>query len=394
LYISAGFATTLVAVVSKKESSEDVAVVSGMVSSENATVVSEIASSENATEVSGMVPSENATAVSAIPSSEDEEAWTFQDAIPWIAMTLAAIISLCSAILSLISADSHVNKIEIAQAKIESEILRFRMRVGKYSVSARERSEDDETNNRTKSSTRQTIADRRAGAQSNNLSKEMHDCRNRFSRSMEVIMQDLSSVDLYYHESAQRIEKAKESSTQFKEYVQSQLHLKSFSDKRNEVAISGIMTPEDYYKLRLLPLLDYVEKREDRLRLITRSLQIGSMICSSAAIILGAAGVVEPIPAVIAGATGLFQVLKVTDSERRFEIASAAARELRGLNSHWDSLSDLDHQMRDSIVRLVRTCEQLALQFATTSAIQVDKAEIGMKGESAQEAPAFGKHKG
>jgi hypothetical protein len=35
--------------------------------------------------------------------------------------------------------------------------------------------------------------------------------------------------------------------------------------------------------------------------------------------------------------------------------------------------------MRDSIVRMVRTCEQLALQFATTSAIQVDKAEIGMK---------------
>jgi hypothetical protein len=43
-------------------------------------------------------------------------------------MTLAAIVSLCSGILSLISADSHINKIEL-QAKIESEILRFRMRV-------------------------------------------------------------------------------------------------------------------------------------------------------------------------------------------------------------------------------------------------------------------------
>jgi hypothetical protein len=314
----------------------------------------------------------------------------YKDAIPWIAMSLAAVVSLCSAILSLISADSHINKIEIAQAKIESEILRFRMRVGKYSVSARERSEDDETNNRTKPSAREeTIADRRAGAQSHNLSKEMHDCRNRFSRSMEIITQDLSSVDLYYHKSAQHTEEAKESSTEFKEYVQSQLHLNSFKDKRNEVAISGIMTPEDYYKLRLLPLLDYVEKQEDRLRLITRSLQIGSMMCSSAAIILGAAEEVEYIPAVIAGATGLFQILKVTDVDRRFDTASAAARELRGLNSHWDSLSDLDHQMRDSIVRMVRTCEQLALQFATTSAIQVDKAEIGMKDESAQEAPVF-----
>jgi hypothetical protein len=320
------------------------------------------------------------------------------DQTPWFAMALAAIVSLCSGILSLTSADSHINKIGIAQAKIENEILRFRMRVGKYSVSARERSEDDETNNTMNSSARpfkgekKTIVDRRAGAQSHNMSKEMHDSRNRFSRSMEIIMQDLSSVDLYHHKSAQRPENEKES-TQFKEYVQSQLHLRSLSDKRSEVSVFGLMAPEDYYKLRLLPLLDYVEKWEDRLRLTTRSLQIGSMMCSSAAVILGAAGVVEAIPAVIAGATGLFQVLKVTDCERRFEIASAAARGLRGLDSHWDSLSDLDHQMRDSIVRMVRTCEQLALQFATTSAIQVDKAEIGMKAGSAQEHLAFGKFK-
>jgi hypothetical protein len=315
---------------------------------------------------------------------DGEEGGLLQKFTPWIAMALAAIVSLCSGILSLISADSHINKIEIAQAKIENEILRFRMRVGKYSVSAQERSEDDETNNTMKSPEKKPAADRRASAQGHNLSKEMRDCRSRFSRSMEVIMQDLASVDLYYHKSAQRAENAKES-IQFKEYVQSQLHLRSLTDKRNEVAVSGLMTPEDYYKLRLLPLLDYVEKQEDKLRMITRFLQISSMMCSSVAVILGAAGVVEPIPAVIAGATGLFQVLKVTDSERRFEIASAAARELRGLDSNWDSLSDLDHQMRDSIVRMVRTCEQLALQFATTSAIQVDKADIGMKTGSAQE---------
>jgi hypothetical protein len=81
-------------------------------------------------------------------------------------------------------------------------------------------------------------------------------------------MQDLSSVDLYYQKSAQRPENAKES-TQFIEYVHSQLHLRSLTDKRNEAAIFGIMAPEDYYELRLLPLLDYVEKREDQLRLIT-----------------------------------------------------------------------------------------------------------------------------
>jgi hypothetical protein len=308
----------------------------------------------------------------------------------WSTMALALIVSLCSGILSLTSAHSHINQIEIAQAKIENEILRFRMRVGKYSVSAQERSEDDETNN-TKGEKKLPV-DRRAGTKSLNLSKEKHDCRDRFSRSMRIIMQDLSTVDLYYHKPAQRRESEKEG-IKFEEYVQSKLHLKNLIDKRNDVAVSGFMAPEDYYKLRLLPLLDYVEKKEDQLRLITRCLQIGSMMCSSAAVMLGAAGLIAPIPAVIAASAGLFQILKVTDSERRFEIASAAARELRALDSHWDSLSDLDHQMRESIVRLVRTCEQLALLFATCSAIQMDKAGIDIKAGSAQDpfaAPAFG----
>jgi hypothetical protein len=102
---------------------------------------------------------------------------------------------------------------------------------------------------------------------------------------------------------------------------------------------------------------------------MTRSLQISSMLCSSFAVILSSAGKVDFIPAIIAGATGLFQILKVNDYERRFEIASTAARELRSLHSQWESLSPLDHQMRGPIVSLVRTCEQLALQFATTSSI-------------------------
>jgi hypothetical protein len=48
---------------------------------------------------------------------------------------------------------------------------------------------------------------------------------------------------------------------------------------------------------------------------------------------------------------------------------------------HWNALSDLDHQMRDSAVHLVSTREQLLLQYATKSAIQeVDRAQLtGMK---------------
>jgi hypothetical protein len=39
---------------------------------------------------------------------------------------------------------------------------------------------------------------------------------------------------------------------------------------------------------------------------------------------------------------------------------------------------------------MVRTCEELALQFDLTSAIQVDKAEIGMKARVGTEtAPAL-----
>jgi len=117
----------------------------------------------------------------------------------------------------------------------------------------------------------------------------------------------------------------------------------------------------------------------------TRILQVSSMACSTVAVVLGAAGEVLPIPAVIAGATSLFQFLKVNDYERRFEIASAAARELRAIDSNWDSLSDLDHQMRSSLVHMVKTTEQLSLQYGTTSAIQVDKSAIGMDTRSQEQ---------
>jgi len=246
--------------------------------------------------------------------------------------------------------------------------------------------------------------------QSNNLSTTMHESRQKFSASIKNIMQDLSSLDLH---SRHVTDPGNKERKEFKDYVKSRLYLKSVKKLRNDAAVSGLMTPEDYYDLRVLPLVEELEydhiakdiavsiclftplfvlisrptypyyfricrREEGRLRLYTRGLQISSMMFSSAAVVLGSAGEIVLIPAVIAAATGLFQFLKVNDYERRFEVASAAARELKGLSAHWESLSDLDHQMRGSIVHLVRTTELLSLQFKTTSAIQVDKAEVGI----------------
>jgi len=45
----------------------------------------------------------------------------------WLSMALALCVSVCAGFLSLISADSHLNKIQTAQAKIIYEIHRFRM---------------------------------------------------------------------------------------------------------------------------------------------------------------------------------------------------------------------------------------------------------------------------
>jgi len=206
----------------------------------------------------------------------------------------------------------------------------------------------------------------------------MHESRRRFSAAIKAITQDLMALDLHSNKTSRPVEDSPSGRREFKGYVRSQLNLERPQDKRNDAAICGIMTPEDYYELRILPLLMRLEKEESRLRVYTRMLQISSMLCSSIAIVLGASAFVTPIPAVIAASTGLFQFLKVNDYERRFEITSGAARELRSLSAHWESLSDLDHQMRSSIVHMVRTCEQLALQFMTTSAIQVDKQELGM----------------
>lgn len=292
-------------------------------------------------------------------------------------MTFALVVSICSGILGLTGADSQLTKIQTTQAKIVDEIFRFRMRVGKYSLSAIER-DAYEGSEETSMSKEDKDTDESSRTKSHNLSSAMHASRERFSRSMDTIMQDLASLDLYFNRAAQSQQTTKETK-QFRDCIHQQLAIHSAKDKREDsAAISGLLTPEDYFQLRLQPLLERLEIEEDYLRYKTRLLQIGSMVFSSIAVILGAANQVTIIPVVVAAATGLFQLLKVMDYERRFEVCSSAARELRGLNSYWLSLSDLDHQSRSCIVHLVRTCEQIALQYATTSAIQVDKADLGM----------------
>ena len=264
-------------------------------------------------------------------------------------------------------------------------------RVGKYSLSAHERALDndsDDASSGTSKACRASPGDQpkpRAQRTRINASAAMHGSRQLFSKTVLVIVQDLSSLDLY--PSKRFLDGEIDDSLDrefFEAYAGEQLHLPPWLERKSFIAISGLMTPEEYYEIRVQSMLIMLENEENRLRNITRALQITSMVLSSAAVVLGSAGSLEPIPVVIAAATGIHQILKVGDFERRFEIVSSAARELRGLDGHWDSLSDLDHRMRDSIVHLVSTCEQLVLQYATKSAIQVDKAQLGMVPANAQ----------
>jgi hypothetical protein len=258
--------------------------------------------------------------------------------------------------------------------------------VGKYSLSVHERALDNnnagDPSINTTSKARRGPGDQpkpRSQRNHGNASAAMHASRELFSARLSVIAQDLSSLDLY--PSKLYLDGEIDDSHDreyFETYAGEQLHLPPWLEVKPDVAFSGGMSPEEYYKIRVQSMLIMLEAEEDMLRNITRGLQITSMIFSSAAVVLGSAGIIEPIPVVIAGATGIHQILKVGDYERRFEIVSSAARELRGLDGHWCSLSDLDHQMRDSIVHVVSTCEQLVFQYVTKSAIQVDKAPMGM----------------
>jgi hypothetical protein len=260
-------------------------------------------------------------------------------------------------------------------------------RVGKYGLSAHERALDNDTDSpssATTSKARRGPGEHHPKPRSQrphlNASAAMHTSRQLFSKTVVVLVQDLSSLDLYPSKRLQDGEIDISHDREFFEaYACEQLHLPPWLEKKSHIAISGLLNPEEYHEIRVQSMLAMLEAEENKLRMITRALQITSMFFSSVAVILGSAGTIAPIPVVIAGATGIHQILKVGDYERRFEIVSSAARELRGLDGHWDSLSDLDHQMRDSIVHLVRTCEQLLLQYATNSAIQVDKAQLGMK---------------
>ena len=251
------------------------------------------------------------------------------------------------------------------------------MRTGKYSLNAIERAREEE-NVRGRGAQRKRKKSENPASQSFNLSTAMHASRNLFSSSLQMAMQDLQSTDLYYSGHGLKL-KSEMDMLALKDYVMSRLHLDPVRYRQNEVIVSGLMTPEGYYSIRIQPLLRHLEKHEDSLRLITRMLQVSSMLFSSAAVVLGAAGEITAIPAIISAATVLFQFLKVNDYERRFEITSAACRQLRAVDAKWRSLSNLDHQMRSSIVDVVTTCEQLAAQFTTTSAIQIDKAEVGLE---------------
>jgi hypothetical protein len=275
-------------------------------------------------------------------------------------------------------------------------------RVGKYSLNAREIAEDlesdeggtDPGNRRQEHSNRRKKKreERSERKQSTNESKKMHASRERFSKSIKDILHGLASHDLYTKENqahkrkpelylngmkSSELKDKHKNQDNFENYVVDQLHLTEASEKCKEIAVSGLMSPDDYFQIRVLPLLEFLDWHEDDLRRGTRLLQIGSMILSGSAVVLGSAGQVEPIPIVVAAATGLFQIVKVMDLERRFEITSAAARELRALESDWRSMGALDHHQPSAIRHLVRTCEQLVLQFETNSAIQVDKSEIG-----------------
>lgn len=216
-----------------------------------------------------------------------------------------------------------------------------------------------------------------AGPRSHNSSTVMHDVRIRFSNAIEDILQDLSYIPLQEAEHDDRFGEKRENDIagDLQRYVHEEvLKISTKNNRFNPIVVAGVMAPESYYAARLRPLLLFLEQREGDLRLRTRFFQISALLFSSAAIVLGGIGETDYIPFVLALAAGLTQLLKIHDYERRFQITTAASRELRKLDTKWVSLSHLDQQMRPAIVGLVTTCEAVALQFATASQIQVDRS--------------------
>ena len=208
-------------------------------------------------------------------------------------------------------------------------------RVGKYSLSAHERALDndaDGSSNGTTSKARRGPPGDQARPRGHrnhiNASAAMHGSRQLFSKTLLVIVQDLSSLDLY--PSKRFVDGNIDDSLDrefFEAYVCEQLHLPPRLEKKSFIAFSGIMTPEGYYDIRVRSMHRMLEDQENGLRNITRALQITSMVFSSAAVVLGSAGIIEPIPVVIAGATAIHQILKVGNFERRFERSCPMQRE-------------------------------------------------------------------
>ena len=121
----------------------------------------------------------------------------------------------------------------------------------------------------------------------------MHDARLRFSDSIQEIFRDLASVDLYPRET-----------DDLRSYVRAQLKIQDAGDKLDRAIVTGVLSPEDYYRFRLRPLLGAIECEEHSLRKKTRILQLFVGICSGAAIVLGAVNdAVVYLPVAVAAAT-------------------------------------------------------------------------------------------
>ena len=90
--------------------------------------------------------------------------------------------------------------------------------------------------------------------------------------------------------------------------------------------VSGALAPEEYYTFRVLPLVNFLEAEEEKLRLLARSFRVLSTLAVTGAAIMGALSdeIVPYIPVAIAVGTKLHQLSKVYDFDRRCTCASVS----------------------------------------------------------------------
>lgn len=189
-------------------------------------------------------------------------------------------------------------------------------RIGKYSLNYYERQNETEDPLQRKDG---AMSKQNRETNNGNSSILMNRSRKQFSATVEQIMSDSSSIDMYPLSFAGLNEPIEQGGLQ--KYVERVLKLRML--EKSFVAdgslVSGVMTPEIYYFLRLLPFLLFLEDNEFWLRLKTRLLQVANLALSSTAVVLSSTSErnVRLIPAVIAGATLISQFLKSFDYERR-----------------------------------------------------------------------------